>query len=103
VQLMEERDIELLSTIALARFQQEDEMTHSAEYRDRAGASNRRDEERFIPHHRCVQLLRALDQCAWLSNVLDDWFDNSIAMLAYFLVLFNRFLHIYYYFNCTYS
>ena len=47
VQLMEERDIELLSTIALARFQQEDEMTHSAEYRDRAGASNRRDEERF--------------------------------------------------------
>ena len=47
VQLMEESDIELLSTIALARFQQEDEMTFSAEYRDRAGASNQRDEERF--------------------------------------------------------
>ena len=47
VQLTEESDIELLSTIALARFQQEDEITFSAEYRDRAGASNQRDEERF--------------------------------------------------------
>ena len=47
VQLMEESDIELLSTIALGQFQQEDEMTFSAEYRDRAGASNQRDEERF--------------------------------------------------------
>ena len=47
VQLMEEKDIELLSTIALARFQQEDEITFSAEYRDRAGARNQRDEERF--------------------------------------------------------
>ena len=47
VQLMEESDIELLSTIAIARFQQEDEIAFPAEYRDRAGAKDQRDEERF--------------------------------------------------------
>ena len=47
VQLMEESDVDLLSTIAIARFQQEDEMAYPAEYKDRAGALSQRDVERF--------------------------------------------------------